>query len=196
MDLDVQAVNFSYGSKHNQVERQFAKDFCKNINIPYFEIDLPFIGTLFQSNLLLSGGEIPSFGYDKKTMSQTVVPGRNGIFLSILAGYAESVGAEAIAIANHSGDHYLYPDCRPDWIEAIKKVVRLGSDGKVELISPFLKLSKAEICRLAFELDVPVVKTWSCYKTTNIHCGVCGTCRERKESFKIAKLEDPTEYLQ
>ena len=103
----VVAVNFNYGSKHNVVERSYAKAFCQELGVDYIEIELPFIGEHFKSNLLSGAGEIPKSGYDKETMSKTVVPGRNGIFLSILAGYAESIGASEIALANHAGDHFL-----------------------------------------------------------------------------------------
>ena len=195
-NYSVTAINFNYGSKHNQVERLHAKQICSDLSVPYIEINLPFVGQLFKSNLLMSGGEVPCGDYDKETMSQTVVPGRNGIFLSILAGYAESVGAHKVAIANHSGDHYLYPDCRPEWVEAINKTITIASEGKVEIISPFSHLSKGDICTLAQKLNVPIKKTWSCYQNFDIHCGQCGTCRERKKAFLEAQLNDPTQYLQ
>ena len=191
---DVYAVNFNYGSKHNEIERSHAKAICAEIDVPYIEVELPFVGDLFRSNLLMSGGDIPTGCYDKDTMSQTVVPGRNGIFMSILAGYAESIEAESIAIANHAGDHHIYPDCRPEWIESIGRTISLGSDGKVKLSSPFCKISKSEICRIAKELGVPLKKTWSCYKGESVHCGICGTCLERKEAFNGAGIKDPTIY--
>lgn len=188
-------VNFSYGSKHNAAERRHAAEFCRSIEVPYVEINLPFINEHFRSNLLESGGEIPRAGYDKATMSQTVVPGRNGIFMTILAGYAESVGAERVVIANHAGDHFLYPDCRPEWVAAMSLTIFLGSDAKVRLIAPFSHLSKGEICRLGGELGVPFAATWSCYNGGATHCGECGTCRERKGAFAEAGLTDPTDYL-
>lgn len=188
------AVNFNYGSKHNQVERAYAKSFCEKRAIDYVEVELPFVNTMFSSNLLQSGGEVPDRSYDKNSMSQTVVPGRNGIFMSILAGYAESVGASKIAIANHSGDHFIYPDCRPEWIAAINEAIRLGSEGKVQVVAPFEKMSKADIVKLGLELGIDYSETWSCYRGGEFHCGKCGTCVERRESFAALNQQDPTTY--
>jgi 7-cyano-7-deazaguanine synthase len=187
-------VNFFYGSKHNEREREHAAALCRSLGLPYQEIDLGFFTAVIRSNLLTTGGDIPRAGYDKATMAQTVVPGRNGIFMSILAGYAESIGADRIAIANHAGDHFLYPDCRPEWIAAMGLTIFLGSDQKVRLHAPFSHLSKAEICRLGGTLHVPFAATWSCYQGGEKHCGECGTCRERKLAFSAAGLVDPTVY--
>jgi 7-cyano-7-deazaguanine synthase len=192
---EVFCVNFDYGSKHGAQERKYAAEFCRTLGVSYREIALPFINQLFRSNLLQSGGEIPKAGYDKATMAQTVVPGRNSIFMSILAGYAESIGASRIAIANHAGDHYLYPDCRPEWVAAMSLTIFHSSDHKVRLFAPFAHMDKSSICQLGESLNVPYENTWSCYVGGEQHCGSCGTCRERKQAFIAAGVEDPTSYL-
>ncbi len=191
---ELYCVNFSYGSKHNAREREQAARLARPLGLSYQEVDLDFFTALIRSHLLKSGGEIPRAGYDKETMAQTVVPGRNGIFMSILAGYAESIGADRIAIANHAGDHFLYPDCRPEWVSAMGLAILLGSEQRVGLHAPFSHLKKSEICRLGSELQVPFAETWSCYVGGETHCGACGTCGDRQHAFKEAGIHDPTIY--
>ena len=115
----VGALSFDYGSKHAARELACAATQCADLEIPHRVIALPFINETFASHLLKSGGEIPDGHYEEPSMQQTVVPFRNGIMLAIAAGYAESTGAEGLVIAAHSGDHAIYPDCRPAFMQAI-----------------------------------------------------------------------------
>lgn len=190
----VSAVSFDYGSKHNHKEIPFAEWHCQKFSIPHRTIRLDFVGELFKSDLLQSGGAIPDGHYEEQSMKQTVVPFRNGIMLSIAGGYAESIEANGLVIAAHSGDHAIYPDCREDFMKSMTDAIRLGTYAAVEILRPFIHSTKAEIARRGHELGVDFSKTWSCYKGGDLHCGTCGTCVERREAFQLAGLPDPTIY--
>ena len=191
----VGAVSFDYGSKHNHKEIPFAVWHCQKFGVPHRTIRLGFVDELFKSDLLQSGGTIPDGHYQELTMKQTVVPFRNGIMLSIAGGYAESIEANGLVIAAHSGDHAIYPDCREDFMKSMADAIRLGTYAAVEILRPFIHNTKAEIARRGHELGVDFAQTWSCYKGGDIHCGTCGTCVERREAFMLADLPDPTVYL-
>lgn len=191
----VRTVSFDYGSKHNHKEIPFAKYHSDKLDVPHQIIEAKFIENLFDSALLKNEEEIPEGHYADDVMKKTVVPFRNGIMLSIACGYAESVGAKGVVIAAHSGDHAIYPDCRNDFMEAMAAAMRLGTYEKIELISPFVNIDKTEIARIGADLGVDFGQTWSCYKGNEKHCGLCGTCHERKEAFELAGLVDPTIYL-
>lgn len=193
---DVLAVlSFHYGAKHNDREIPFAKHHAGKLAIPHFGIPLAFIGEHFASDLLTSGGEIPKGHYEEQTMKQTVVPFRNGIMLSIAAGFAESKDAGGLVIAAHSGDHAIYPDCREDFMRPMAEAIRLGTYAGIELIRPFIAINKAGIALRGHELGVDFSKTWSCYVGGETHCGECGTCVERREAFLLSGVSDPTTYL-
>lgn len=188
------AVGFDYGSKHNARELAAAKAICRDLEIPYLIIPLAFIGEYFRSDLLLSGGEMQLGDYSEENMSSTVVPFRNGIMLSILAGLAESRDLQQVLIANHFGDHAIYPDCRESFVTPMGEAITAGTSNGVKLVAPYTKLTKAEIVARGTRLGVPYDKTYSCYQGGERHCGRCGTCRERHEAFVANGLEDPTLY--
>ncbi len=191
----VGGVSFDYGSKHNAREIPHARYHCERLGVPFEVVSLEFMGRLFKSHLLKGGGDIPDGHYEEVNMKQTVVPFRNGIMLSAAAGYAESLGAAGLVIAAHSGDHAIYPDCREEFMRAMSDAVRLGTYAGIEILRPFIALTKAGIAARGHELGVDFSHTWSCYKGGGIHCGTCGTCVERREAFLLAGLADPTEYL-
>jgi len=191
---EVVALNFSYGSKHNKEEREAAHKVCSKLNIELVLVDLPFVNELFKSDLLKSGGDVPEGHYEDESMKRTVVPFRNSIMLSITAGFAESIGAKYIAIANHKGDRSIYPDCRKEYIKAFSEGIKLGGYGEIIILSPFVDKTKAEIAKLGSEIRAPMELSWSCYKGGEKHCGKCGTCQERVEAFILAGVPDPTEY--
>jgi 7-cyano-7-deazaguanine synthase len=190
----VGALSFNYGSKHNLREIPFATRHCEKRGVVQRIIPLSFINELFTSHLLASGGEIPDGHYEEEMMKQTVVPFRNGIMLAVAGGYAESIGADGLVIAAHAGDHAIYPDCRETFMQAMGAALRSGTYAGIELLRPFIALSKAQIARHGHELGVDFAQTWSCYKGRDIHCGTCGTCVERREAFQLAGLADPTNY--
>jgi len=190
----VAAVSFNYGSKHNEREIPHAKWHCEQLQIPHRVVSLDFMSRLIKSSLMKFGGAIPDGHYQEDTMKQTVVPFRNGIMLSVAAGYAESVGAQGVVIAAHAGDHAIYPDCREEFMQAMNAAMQAGTYVGLQLLRPFIHLTKAQIVERGEELGVDFSKTWSCYKGGGVHCGTCGTCVERREAFILAKRPDPTVY--
>jgi 7-cyano-7-deazaguanine synthase len=189
------AISFDYGAKHNHKELPFAAYHCRKFNIEHRVIPLSFVGELFKSHLLKSGGAIPDGHYEEQTMKSTVVPFRNGIMLSIAAGFAESKDATGLVIAAHAGDHAIYPDCREDFMKAMADAIRLGTYAGIKLLRPFIAMTKADIASRGQALGVDFAHTWSCYKGGTLHCGTCGTCVERREAFLLAGVADPTIYL-
>lgn len=189
------AVSFNYGSKHNRRELSCAEYQCKQLDVEHLVIPLDFINRYFRSDLLKSGGELKLGSYDAENMASTVVPFRNGVMLSVVAGLAESRQLKRLYIANHSGDHFIYPDCRPAFVEAMSRAIGEGTTNSVELCAPYTLLSKAQIVFRGAHLGVDFAHTYSCYQGGEQHCGVCGTCRERRDAFAEAKVSDPTVYL-
>ncbi|MCH3993553.1 MAG: 7-cyano-7-deazaguanine synthase QueC [Prevotella sp.] len=187
-------VSFDYGSNHNAREIPFARLHCKRLGIPHLTINLDFIHRYFKSSLLEGSEAIPEGNYDEENMKSTVVPFRNGIMLSIAIGLAESKGLQQVMIANHNGDHTIYPDCRPEFISAIDQAATAGTFAHVRVTAPYTEISKADIARIGKRLGLNYAETWSCYKGGEKQCGKCGTCRERKEALKEAGIDDPTEY--
>ena len=191
---DVAAVSFEYGAKHNARELAAAEIICKKLSVPQTVIPLDFIGRTFHSSLLVTGGDIPEGNYNEENMASTVVPFRNGIMLAAAAGFAEDSGFSAVILGNHTGDHAVYPDCRPEFIDGMARAIEAGTGGKVTLLSPFCHMTKGQIAALGAELGVDFSLTWSCYNGREKHCGKCGTCRERIEALRAAGINDTTEY--
>ncbi|MGB0292303.1 MAG: 7-cyano-7-deazaguanine synthase QueC [Luteolibacter sp.] len=192
----VACLSFDYGSKHNAKEIPFAKLHAERHGIPHHVVELDFMDKLFKSDLLKSGGNIPEGHYAEDSMKQTVVPFRNGIMLAVATGFAESIEAEGVMIAAHSGDHAIYPDCRDTFMQAMGDAMQSGTYIDLELLRPYVNMDKAAIAMRGNELGVNFSETWSCYKGGDIHCGVCGTCVERREAFLLAGISDPTTYEQ
>lgn len=188
------AVSFDYGQNHGAKELPFAAHHCRKLGIPHITIPLSFMQRYFKSSLLDGAEAIPEGHYAEENMKSTVVPFRNGIMLAIATGIAESHGLKRVYIANHGGDHTIYPDCRPDFIQAMDGAATAGTFVNVRIEAPYTNITKADIVRRGTALDVDYSKTWSCYKGSDVHCGKCGTCVERKEAFLEAGVKDPTEY--
>ena len=188
------AVSFHYGSNHNDKELEFAQMHCQRLGIPHQIIRLPFFKEIFHSSLLEGAEAIPEGNYDEENMKSTVVPFRNGIMLSIAAGIAENNKIQHVMLANHAGDHTIYPDCRPEFVKAMNKAIEAGTWNNVKLLTPYTRLTKATIASHGKMLGLDYSETWSCYKGGEHHCGVCGTCRERKEALQLAGIKDTTIY--
>ena len=187
-------VSFEYGAKHNHRGIRFASEHADKFNLKHEIIPLDFVGRLFSSALLKGGETIPEGHYEADNMRQTVVPFRNAIMLSIATGLSESIGAEGLVIAAHTGDHTIYPDCREDFMHAFAEAMRTGTYAGIKLLRPFIAMNKAQIAAEGARLGVDFARTWSCYKGEVVHCGKCGTCVERREAFALAGLPDPTVY--
>ena len=188
------ALSFHYGSNHNDKELAFARLHCERLGIKHIVISLDFIGKMFHSSLLEGADQIPEGNYDDENMRSTVVPFRNGIMLSVAAGLAESEGLRYVMMANHAGDHAIYPDCRPGFVKAMSEAIQNGTYEGIEIDAPYTGLTKADIARRGKNLGINYEETWSCYKGGEHHCGKCGTCQERKEAFREAGIDDKTIY--
>lgn len=188
------AVTFDYGSNHNARETACARRQCEMLGIEHLVIPLEFMGRYFRSSLLSGADDIPEGHYADENMKSTVVPFRNGIMLAVACGLAESRGLQHVMIANHGGDHAIYPDCRPGFVDAMSRAMSEGTYEGVTLLAPYTDMTKADIARRGAELGVDFSLTYSCYKGGERHCGRCGTCVERREAFSMAGVPDPTDY--
>ena len=183
------AVTFDYGSKHNAREIACARINCEMLEIEHIVISLEFMGKYFKSSLLIGGDDIPEGHYADENMKSTVVPFRNGIMLSIAAGLAESRGLKKVMIANHGGDHAIYPDCRPDFVDAMSMAIKEGTYDGIVIDAPYTNITKSDIARIGKRIGVDYNLTYSCYKGGEKHCGKCGTCVERMEALREAGIE-------
>ena len=188
------AVTFDYGSNHAAREIACARHHCSLLGIEHLVIELGFMGRYFASSLLSGADAIPSGNYDEENMKSTVVPFRNGIMLSIACGLAESRGLTRVLIANHGGDHAIYPDCRPGFVAAMDAAMQAGTYEGVRLDAPYTHLTKADLVRRGAAMGIDYAHTYSCYRGGEHHCGTCGTCTERREAFLQAGIPDPTAY--
>lgn len=188
------ALSFDYGSNHNARELAFARLHCERLGIPHIIISLDFMHRYFRSSLLQGADAIPEGNYTDENMRSTVVPFRNGIMLAIAAGMAESRGLKRVMMANHAGDHAIYPDCRPAFVAAMDQAIQAGTYDGIRLFTPYTDFTKADIARRGKALGIDYAETWSCYKGGAVHCGKCGTCTERREALREAGIEDHTIY--
>ena len=198
-------VFFNYGSKHNPYEwnaiqlvmNRIKQDFPDKVHESGLNLDITSVFSFHQSSLMMSSkNNIPEGHYNDETMKQTVVPGRNLTFIAMMAGIAESKGYDMVAVGAHSGDHYIYPDCRPRFFKHAKRAVYESTEGKVTLAFPFLHYDKAKIVRWGLENNpkVPYDLTRTCYKNQADACGKCGACQERKEAFIKNNTRDLIRY--
>jgi 7-cyano-7-deazaguanine synthase len=192
------AISFDYGQRHRK-ELAFAEQMAADLDAPWTLIDLHAAGltnVLTGSALTDDTVTVPDGHYADESMKITVVPNRNAIMLSIACALAVTRDAGAVAFGAHTGDHFIYPDCRPEFVRAFEAMVNVAVEGlaSIEILAPFLSMTKTDIVKLGDELKVPFERTWSCYKGGALHCGTCGTCVERREAFAQADLADPTVY--
>lgn len=188
------AVTFDYGSNHNAREAEYARHHCLKLGIEHIEIPLSFMSKYFESSLLSGADAIPEGDYSEDNMKSTVVPFRNGIMLSVACGLAESRGLNHVMIANHGGDHAIYPDCRPGFINAMNNAMCEGTYAGIDILAPYTDISKGEIAKKGKKLGIDYSATYSCYKGGEKHCGRCGTCVERREALRYADIADTTDY--
>ena len=188
------ALTFDYGSNHNKREAQYAKMHCERLGVEHLLLPLQFIHDYFKSSLLEGADAVPEGHYADANMKSTVVPFRNGIMLAVACGIAESRGLKYVMIANHFGDHSIYPDCRAGFVRAMSQAMAEGTYDGITLSAPYTDISKTDIARRGAALGIDYSLTYSCYKGGEKHCGKCGTCVERKEAMREAGIDDTTEY--
>lgn len=187
-------VSFDYGSNHNAREIKCAEKHCADLGIPHMTISLDFMAKYFRSSLLEGADAVPEGSYADDNMKSTVVPFRNGIMLSIACGLAESRGLSRVMIANHFGDHSIYPDCRKAFVEAMSRAMEAGTYEGITVDAPYTGISKTDIALRGKALGIDYSTTYSCYRGGEKHCGRCATCLERKEALAAAGIEDNTGY--
>ena len=188
------AVTFDYGSNHALRETECARYHCERLGIEHLVLPLGFMKQHFHSSLLSGAEAVPNGNYHEENMHSTVVPFRNGIMLSIACGLAEDRGLRRVLMANHSGDHAVYPDCKPHFVDAMGAAMQAGTYEGVVLCAPYTNISKTDIIRRGMQLGIDYSHTYSCYRGGDQHCGTCATCRERHEAFEAAGVADPTIY--
>lgn len=181
----VTPIGFNYGQRHAR-ELESARTICAGLGVPYRVIPM--------ADLQAFKPPIPDGHYEEESMKANVWPGRNTVMLSLACGVAVDGQYDAVAYAAHGGDHAIYPDCRPAYVEAMRDVFKLGNWHPVDLVAPYVEITKADIVRIGAGLKVPFGVTWSCYRGGAAHCGTCGTCTERREAFQLAGVDDPTVY--
>jgi 7-cyano-7-deazaguanine synthase len=189
----VYAVSFNYGQKHAK-ELHYAQKVCDELAIPHKIVDITAIHQLLLGSSLTDDIEIPDGHYEEESMISTMVPNRNMIMLSLAIGYAVSIGAESVYYGAHSGDHAIYPDCRPEFVAKMAEVSKIANYEPIDIVAPFLDKSKIDILRQGLALGLDYSKTWTCYKGREKACGKCGACQERLEAFSENGVKDPLSY--
>lgn len=194
---DLELVSFDYGQRHRR-ELECAKHQAELLGAGLTVIDISGIRPLLKGSALTDDVEVPHGHYEAETMRATVVPNRNAIMLSIAWGLACSSEADVLACGVHAGDHFIYPDCRPEFIKELGQALLNGTVGHrregLSLIAPFVDKSKTDIAAIGGELGVDFAQTWTCYEGGEVHCGRCGACTERREAFRDSGVADPTIY--
>ena len=195
---DLRLLSFDYGQRHAK-ELDHARLLAAALDARHDVVDLRSAGRLLAGSALTDDSvDVPDGHYTDESMRATVVANRNAVFVQVAVGVAVAEGARAVAIGVHAGDHAIYPDCRPEFVDAAEHLARVANEGfaaeDFTVLAPFLRWSKADIVRRGAELGVPFADTWSCYRGGDVHCGTCGTCTERREAFADAGVDDPTKY--
>jgi len=190
---EVYALSFDYGQRHVK-ELEYASSVCKSLNIKHKVIDISAINQLLAGSSLTDNIEIPEGHYEADNMKSTIVPNRNMILLSLAVGYAVSVGAAQVYYGAHSGDHAIYPDCRPEFVQKMNDVCQIANYESVEIFSPYLNVNKTAILTDGISMGLDYSNTWTCYNGREKACGKCVACQERLEAFHDNNITDPIAY--
>jgi len=189
----VYALSFNYGQRHVK-ELICAQNVCQELGIHHKIVDISAINQLIGGSSLTDDIEVPEGHYAADNMKSTVVPNRNMILLSLAVGYAVSLDAQAVYYGAHSGDHFIYPDCRPEFVQKMHDVCQIANYEPVDIISPYLHQTKIEILKDGLAMGLDYSKTWTCYNGREKACGKCGSCQERLEAFALNQVTDPLPY--
>ena len=190
---EVYALSFDYGQRHKK-ELDYAARVCDSLNIHHKIVDISAINQLIGGSSLTSDIDVPEGHYEQESMKQTVVPNRNMILLSMAVGYAVSLEATKVYYGAHSGDHAIYPDCRPEFVHKMNDVCAIANYEPVEICCPYLDVSKIAILTDGLKMGLDYSQTWTCYNGREKACGKCGACQERLEAFALNNQTDPLEY--
>jgi len=190
---DVYALSFDYGQRHVK-ELKVAAQVCEKLNVPHKIVDISAINQLIGGSSLTDNIDVPEGHYEEESMKSTIVPNRNMILLSLAVGYAVSLKASQVYYGAHSGDHAIYPDCRPEFVQKMDDVCRIANYYAVEIFSPYLNNTKIDILTDGIKMGLDYSQTWTCYNGREKACGKCGACQERLEAFALNNITDPLEY--
>ncbi|MEA3498296.1 MAG: 7-cyano-7-deazaguanine synthase QueC [Campylobacterota bacterium] len=193
---EIIAVHFNYGQRTEHKELEAFRNICIELNVKEkYEINIPFFTQIGASALTDTSIEIPTGGIEDG-VPITYVPFRNGIFLSIATAIAEKHGAEALFIGVVQEDSSGYPDCTDTFIDKMESAMNQGTKKEtiLEIKTPLVHMTKEQIVKKSFELNVPLEYTWSCYANEKKACGICDSCRLRLKGFALANKEDKIEY--
>ena len=190
---EVYALSFNYGQRHVK-ELICAQNVCQELGIHHKIVDISAINQLIGGSSLTDDIEVPEGHYAADNMKSTVVPNRNMILLSLAVGYAVSLDAQAVYYGAHSGDHFIYPDCRPEFVQKMNDVCQIANYEPVDIVSPYLQQTKIEILKDGLAMGLDYGKTWTCYNGREKACGKCGSCQERLEAFELNNATDPLIY--
>jgi len=190
---DVYALSFDYGQRHVK-ELEMAANVCEKLNVPHKIVDISAINQLIGGSSLTDDIDVPEGHYEEESMKSTIVPNRNMILLSLAVGYAVSLKASKVYYGAHSGDHAIYPDCRPEFVQKMDDVCRIANYDAVEIFSPYLNNTKIDILTDGIKMGLDYSQTWTCYNGREKACGKCGACQERLEAFSLNNVTDPIEY--
>jgi 7-cyano-7-deazaguanine synthase len=194
---ELHLLSVQYGQRHAK-ELRYAQAAATRLEGTLHAIDLSTLSSVLKGSALTDAIDVPEGHYAASNMATTVVANRNAILLTVAYALAVSANASVVATAVHSGDHAIYPDCRPAFITSFAAMEHLATEGfaspDLRLVAPFVNIPKTEIVRIGHTLGIDYSQTWSCYKGGILHCGKCGTCVERKEAFAYASVPDPTIY--
>jgi len=191
--FDVYALSFDYGQRHVK-ELEYAANVCKQLNIHHKIVDISAINSIISGSSLTDDIDVPEGHYESENMKQTVVPNRNMILLSLAVGYAVSLEANKVYYGAHSGDHAIYPDCRPEFVQKMQDVCAIANYEAVDIVVPYLNEDKIEILADGLKMGLDYALTWTCYNGREKACGKCGACQERLEAFKLNNATDPRSY--
>ncbi len=187
------ALSFDYGQRHKK-ELDYAARVCKELGVPHKIVDISAINTLIGGSALTDDIDVPEGHYEEPSMKQTVVPNRNMILLSMAVGYAVSEEAREVYYGAHSGDHAIYPDCRPEFVQKMNDVCQIANYEAITIVTPYLDVSKTAILTDGLAMGLDYGKTWTCYNGREKACGKCGACQERLEAFRDNGATDPLAY--
>lgn len=194
---NVEALSFTYGQRHGDRELFWAEHVCRTLGIAHQTIPLRrSFGTLVAGNSALTDPtkELPEGFYAQENMRQTVVPNRNMVMLALATAHAIVGKATYLSYGAHAGDHDIYPDCRPAFIEAMQHAVELCDYSPPRLIVPFMSVDKRAIYTWGLQHGLDYTQTWTCYRGIGLACGKCGSCVERLHAFHDIGAKDPLEY--
>ncbi|MCM2130363.1 7-cyano-7-deazaguanine synthase QueC [Larsenimonas rhizosphaerae] len=191
---DVHALSFHYGQRHAK-ELDVAANVCRHLDLPHQVVDIRAIHGLIGASALTDERQaMPRADYAEDNMKATVVPNRNMILLSLAIGHAVNIEASVCFYGAHGGDHAIYPDCRPEFVQRMNDVAAIANYTPVDIRAPYLHASKTDILAEGLSMGLDYINSWTCYLGQDLACGECGSCRERLAAFAAHGMTDPLSY--